>query len=99
MNATVNSPMPSPSLQRQLAETERLEALVEALKTEHFQMGQHFLKSSWHRGFDDYYSQRREVYVKLIFAEADLVRSKAKEAALINAIARREAAMAVSVPA
>jgi hypothetical protein len=81
-----------PTLERQEAETKRLEAKVEALKKEHFQMGQHFLKSSWHRGFDDYYSQRREVYVKLIYAEADLVRSKAKEAALVKAITRREEA-------
>jgi hypothetical protein len=31
------------------------EIRIENLKTELFQMSQHYLRSGWHRGFDDYY--------------------------------------------
>lgn len=46
------------------AETARLEKLVKDLDTELFQMSQHYLRMGWHRGFDDYYAQRREITVQ-----------------------------------
>lgn len=48
-------------LNRATAESERLENLIQDLNKELFQMSQHYLRMGWHRGFDDYYAQRREV--------------------------------------
>jgi hypothetical protein len=69
------------------AESARFEIRIENLKTELFQMSQHYLRSGWHRGFDDYYYQRREVSTKLLYAERDLVRSQARERTLRAKIA------------
>lgn len=66
-------------LERARTETARLKTLTEDITTELYQMSVHYLRMGWHAGFDDYYAQRREVHTRLVYAEADLQRSKARE--------------------
>lgn len=77
-------------LTRAQARSTELKAEVEDLKTELFDMSQHYLRMGWHRGFDDYNAQRREVSTQLLYAEADLVRSQGGEAILRHKIAAGE---------
>jgi hypothetical protein len=77
------------TLERQHTETVCLEALVKDLEKELFDIHQHLLLTNWNCGFNDYYPKRREVFTKLVYAEADLKRSKAKEEALKRVMARQ----------
>lgn len=77
-------------LEKAHAETVRLKTTVDELKTELDQMTTHYLRTGWHRGFDDYYSQRREVYTRLAITERKLERSRGREAALKVKIAAGE---------
>lgn len=74
-------------LTRAQAQSAQLETRVKELKTELFQMSQHYLRSGWHAGFDDYYAQRREVNTLLLYAERDLIRSQGREIILRKRIA------------
>lgn len=79
------------------AESERLRTLIEELKTELFQMSAHYLKSGWNKGFSDYYAQRREVYTRQVYAEADLQRCRGYAAILRKDIAAGRVREAVAV--
>lgn len=75
-------------LNRAQGETARLKATVDELKTELDQMTTHYLRTGWHRGFDDYYAQRREVYTRLAIAERKLETSRARERRLAVLVAQ-----------
>ena len=77
-------------LENARTETARLQTLTQDITTELYQMSQHYLRMGWHKGFQDYYAQRREVHTQLVYAEADLQRSKARERKLAALVAAGE---------
>jgi hypothetical protein len=77
-------------LTRAQADSATLETDVKSLKKELFDMSQHYLRMGWHRGFNDYYAQRREVSTQLLYTQRDLVRSQGREIILRHKIAAGE---------
>lgn len=77
-------------LERAQGESNRLQDAANDLKTELDQMTAHYLRTGWHHGFDDYYSQRREVYTQLAITERNLEKSQGREAILRGKIAAGE---------
>lgn len=77
-------------LERAQGETARLKATVDELSNELDEMGINFLKLGWHKGFESYYLERREVHTRLVYAERDLERSRRREAECRRRIAAGE---------
>ncbi|MBA3829935.1 MAG: hypothetical protein H0X33_13425 [Taibaiella sp.] len=91
---TLNSAPAQTALERQQDITKQLEGEYQALLNEFSQMSAHYQRSGWHRGFDDYRQQKIDCNTRIIYKQADLHRSRLKEAALIKVMDRRVASRA-----